>query len=364
MSDLRFDAIRGWAALLVVLGHARAIAGPDYDANAEGSIWWAPFYAVTGLGAQAVLVFFALSGYWVAGSFFRDVANGRYSARRYIVGRIVRIYLVLVPAVVLSTASLLLIRSLTSTSIPTWPSLLASSIEQDWWSSLGSLSSMQPNLADLPATNGALWSLGFEMQLYLILPFAFFLVGSKVSPWVRACSLALLIVIVCALGVEGFAYLLVWLLGAAVRVLGHKLDGCVCWMAVFLTVAAAVLDSLLNSAVTFALLAGVSLLLLHSVHAGTPVIRASGRYWLGASAWIGHRSFSIYAFHMPLLFLVSLLTVDVLSVTDGGVFEHLLRTLILTLFALIPAVFLFYVFENRTAAVKSLVMRRIDRDSV
>ena len=59
--------LRGISAILVLLSHARSffyVNFPDYLGNQFlGKI----FYLITGLGTSAVIIFFVLSGYLVAG---------------------------------------------------------------------------------------------------------------------------------------------------------------------------------------------------------------------------------------------------------------------------------------------------------
>ena len=55
------DMVRGVAALLVCVGHVRGMVLVDYGAVASAPYTTKLIYAATGLGHQAVIVFFALS---------------------------------------------------------------------------------------------------------------------------------------------------------------------------------------------------------------------------------------------------------------------------------------------------------------
>lgn len=65
--NLWLDLIRGCSALIVCLGHLRNAILVDYSVLVNPSIIIKAFYAITGFGHQAVMVFFVLSGYFVGG---------------------------------------------------------------------------------------------------------------------------------------------------------------------------------------------------------------------------------------------------------------------------------------------------------
>lgn len=99
---MTFDIMRAVAAILVVLSHIRNLMITDYDGQCGLALKL--FYAVTGFGLQAVTLFFVISGYWVAGSVIRRVANGRWSWGGYALDRLSRLWVVLIPALVLGLA--------------------------------------------------------------------------------------------------------------------------------------------------------------------------------------------------------------------------------------------------------------------
>ncbi|MBK6873775.1 MAG: acyltransferase [Kineosporiaceae bacterium] len=98
--DPALDIVRLLAALLVAVGHLRALAIPDMDPS------WGFFaklaYATTTLGHAAVMVFFVLSGYLVGGKVIDDTIQGTFSWTVYLISRYVRLAIVLVPAVVMT----------------------------------------------------------------------------------------------------------------------------------------------------------------------------------------------------------------------------------------------------------------------
>lgn len=111
LADLRnpalatfIDMCRWLAASIVFLGHLRDPLFQGYsriEPAARGvfvNIW----YLITGLHAEAVLVFFVLSGYLVGGSAAAAVHAGRFSPIDYLINRCTRIFLPFWPALVMT----------------------------------------------------------------------------------------------------------------------------------------------------------------------------------------------------------------------------------------------------------------------
>jgi peptidoglycan/LPS O-acetylase OafA/YrhL len=92
-TEVHLDAIRGAAALIVTLGHARGLFFSSLTEKTH-------FHELT-IGDEAVMVFFVLSGYLVGGSVLRDMRAGTWNWSSYLIKRLVRLWVVLVPAVLL-----------------------------------------------------------------------------------------------------------------------------------------------------------------------------------------------------------------------------------------------------------------------
>lgn len=94
------DMIRGISAVAVVASHVRGLFFVDYSVVVRKTSVLSLLYAVTGLGHQAVLVFFVLSGFFIGGSVLS--ALSRWSWKKYLVNRLARLYLVLLPALIIT----------------------------------------------------------------------------------------------------------------------------------------------------------------------------------------------------------------------------------------------------------------------
>src|ERR1700742_1036888 len=95
------DLLRGVAALLVCLFHWRYLLFVDYSQITAYRVPLKYFYLVTSTSRQAVIVFFVLSGYLISSSIFRLERRAAWSWRLYLTHRLVRLWIVLFPALLL-----------------------------------------------------------------------------------------------------------------------------------------------------------------------------------------------------------------------------------------------------------------------
>ena len=100
--DVWLDLIRGLSAILVMLGHLRGFIFVDFGQLQSPSIFSKLLYFSTGLGHQAVMVFFVLSGYFVGGSVLGGLKAERFRWSGYAVARLSRLWVVLVPALLVT----------------------------------------------------------------------------------------------------------------------------------------------------------------------------------------------------------------------------------------------------------------------
>lgn len=94
------NSCRWGAAFLVVLSHVRHLILIDYKDIEYKSIFIKGFYFITGLGHEAVVVFFVISGFLVGGLTVRKWSV-KLSYKDYFAARFSRIYSVLIPALLL-----------------------------------------------------------------------------------------------------------------------------------------------------------------------------------------------------------------------------------------------------------------------
>lgn len=229
------DLVRGLSATLVMLGHLRALILLDYaELTVLGPLGKA-FYFATGLGHQAVMVFFVLSGYFVGGSVLSGLGKGSFTWRGYGTARLTRLWMVLLPALLLTLGIDLLGQQ--------WnPGAYAGGLHErfmsgptravpaahDWVTFLGNLGFVQTVSVPVYGSNGPLWSLANEFWYYVMFPLV--AVAAARFSGVRGRVLAvfqmlLFAVLIWWLPAELLMGGLIWLLGAGVWWLVWKTGG-------------------------------------------------------------------------------------------------------------------------------------------
>ncbi|HEY1216767.1 MAG TPA: acyltransferase [Bryobacteraceae bacterium] len=167
------NVIRTASALLVVLGHVRILLFEDY-AEAPHNAASALLYSFTSLGSEAVIVFFVLSGYWVGGGVIGKLRSRAFAWSSYASGRLTRLWLDLLPALVLTFVVDQVGRSLFQAAdiyanttqyagVPDAPSY-------SWSTLLGNVFFVQSIHVSEYGLNKPLWSLAYEFWYYAIFP--------------------------------------------------------------------------------------------------------------------------------------------------------------------------------------------------
>jgi len=175
-ASVNFDLLRGLAALLVFFGHWRNLLFVDFPSLTTHRWLLTPLYMLAGGGHQAVVLFFILSGYFIGGTVLRSLERDQWEWVGYLLRRIVRLWTVLVPALLLC-----LFWDRLGIHLGHAPALYGGHVPNnivlyDTASRLaphiffGNLFFLQTILTPFLGTNGALWSLANEFWYYILFP--------------------------------------------------------------------------------------------------------------------------------------------------------------------------------------------------
>ena len=174
-ASVLFDLIRGLAALMVLFSHWRNLVFVDYPSVAAHRLILALPYALTSAGHQAVVIFFVLSGYLISGSVVRSFARNRWSWIDYLTHRLVRLWVVLIPGLLLC-----LLWDSTGLALHLAPALYNGHVREGFIGNIpvrltpqvffGNLFFLQNLLVPVFGSDGPLWSLANEFWYYLLFP--------------------------------------------------------------------------------------------------------------------------------------------------------------------------------------------------
>jgi peptidoglycan/LPS O-acetylase OafA/YrhL len=302
------DTTRWIAAGLVVLYHIRFNVMVDHTAVAADAappwlVW--TWYRITDCGPQAVFWFFVISGFLIGGKVIDDIQHDRFRLGAFLIARVSRLYVVLLPALVLGYGMDLLRLESFGLSVDAGSETVASYTPL---TIMANLLCLQTIIAPTLGSNLPLWSLACEAWYYLLFPLI--LLGVMPRQPRRQRLLALLataaIVGLLAGNPKVLAFFSFWLLGAAVSVCPYVLTRSRLLPTVSAIAAVLVYPTLETSApmkvlamvlvtATFA-----NLLLTIRNAPPQPAPRSVGA-WNGRLASF---SYSLYVSHAPLLHLI------------------------------------------------------------
>ena len=178
------DAMRFVFALGVALSHVWALMIGDYvktDNHVVNAL-----YFLAGFGHAGVVLFFVLSGYWITRSVVRRLERGSWSWPEYLIDRLSRLLVVIIPVLLLGGAmDYFAATELESTTIHSLTGSYSLSIPHERSLSLttllGNLAFLQGLAVPPFGSNGPLWSLSYEFWYYLWLPALVLLVRGRPS---------------------------------------------------------------------------------------------------------------------------------------------------------------------------------------
>ena len=258
-----------------------------------------------------MIVFFVLSGYLVGGSAIRDLRNGKWSWKKYLVQRLTRLWIVLLPALLFGIAvdhtGLRMFAG--AHSIYTGPPglcVVPCNVADRITPAIvaGNAIFLQKILVETAGSNNALWSLANEFWYYLAFPLGLLALRSGEPLLRRTFYVALLLAITALVGKAVILLFFVWLLGALIsvtplRVRGNSLTFCtgvlaILFPAVFLLVRRAYLP--IYSA-EWMIAISFSVLLYLLLHRTEP---AQASIYKSVADFFSRISYTLYLVHLPL----------------------------------------------------------------
>ena len=368
---IHLDMLRGLAALAVVVTHVRGFVFVDYGDIASPGLADKTFYLLFGLGHQAVIAFFALSGFLVGSQALRRILRGAWSFPEYLAARLARLWTVLIPALVLTLFLDLAGRSIGGAAgyEGAWNEILSSGpapaypADHSPATLLANILFLQTIIAPVFGSNGPLWSLANEFWYYVTFPLIAAALLMRWSAPARAAA-GLAAVLIAWLLPTGLMLLgAIWVAGAlashvtslarARYVIAHPLflAGAVMGVAV-----ATILSRRQGDASTDLLLGAAWAALLPSLALLPPLAGLYARVAEGLS----DISYTLYATHFPLLAFVWFSFIAPRQWPPNSM--SLALAVALVALSLAAAVVTWWCFERNTRRVRRIAMRLLQRE--
>jgi peptidoglycan/LPS O-acetylase OafA/YrhL len=311
------DAMRAVAACVVVHNHCWNILVRNYQSG-DGILWKIP-YMLAGLAPDAVIVFFVISGFWITSSVVGRVERGTWSWQDYAIDRLSRLWLVLIPVVLLG--SLLDAIGRYGLGVPLYLGTQGARFQTidvaDHLSlpiAIGNVLFLQTLVVPTVGSNGPLWSLANEFWYYFWFP-AFFMLWQRKGANLMVALIALGTMFLFSSLVIGFGC---WLLGSLAFFLLPSTKAMLTArpslrrLSLFLggagLVCALVIPRLLHftyaaHSIVVALGMMVAVLAMSAANCRLPPVVG----WL--AAYGANASYSLYALHFPVMMLIATLFV-------------------------------------------------------
>lgn len=315
-ASVHLDLVRGLAAVAVLYSHARVLFMKSAD---QTSITMDSFdralYMLSGYGHSAVIIFFVLSGFFIAGSVVRALRTEAWSLSAYLNNRCSRLYVVLVPCLLLTLfwdSATTVVSSESPSNNDTATAIITDSEAAQRLGAatfVGNLFFLQTILVKTYGSNTALWSLANEFWYYVIFPCAVIAISSGRSQSARVIAAFFAGGLLWFVGYDIAFGFLIWLAGAALAVMPQCAPLKRMWIfATALTVAlvlfgvvllAVGLNRFADRRVNDVLVAATFALLMYCIlHVRDQKLPdAYSRFSRALSGF----SFSLYAVHLPLL---------------------------------------------------------------
>lgn len=318
MASLLMDVIRACAAALVVCDHWRNAFFVDYAQATDHLGPLSVLYLLTSAGHLAVVIFFVLSGYLISGSIFRSLNRGSWSWRSYLLHRVVRLWIVLLPGLLLCAlwdGIGLRLRGAYAVSIYRGDSgnhLLGfdAHLSHTFAAFIGNLFFLQSILVPTFGSNGALWSLANEFFYYMLFPLALLALRPQTNWRARLGYLVLFSAVAALAGHYILLLFPAWLLGTLLASMPPlKVGRAIRWgsAAVYLPLGLALTKYRgLPGIVTdylFAIATFLFLLVLLGAQGEAADRNLTTRFWRTFARF----SYTLYVVHLPFLILISAL---------------------------------------------------------
>lgn len=370
-ASAHLDVIRTAAAWAVMWGHLRTLFFVDFQHLQRHGWLLGALYFFTGFGHQAVMVFFVLSGFLISATVIKSHLSGAWSWREYAINRSTRLYVVLIPGLLLGAFWDMAGGALfASTGLYTHPlSELGPAVPSSNLTAgnfLGNLFFLQTIICPPFGSNTPLWSLANEFWYYALFPAALSVLLAFFRKDMRV-AVPLSVVVVCLaafLGLDKLIGFLVWMSGCALvfayckfrlRAKGTVL----CYLVLSAIILLVCLSAARTSTVSMLgsdLAVGIAFTLFLFGVLQLQIGAGFHRY-LGAAHRFAGFSYSLYVLHFPLLLFVRARAVPSLRWQPDGV--HLLYGGLIGVAVLVFAWTVSLFTENKTRVARHWVRKKL-----
>jgi peptidoglycan/LPS O-acetylase OafA/YrhL len=230
-SSDHLDLMRGAAAIAVMLWHLRFLFLVQFSEIANVNPLVKLVYLACGFSREAVMIFFVLSGFLVGRGVLRGRMDGEWSWRVYLTNRMTRLWVVLIPALILGAiwdhcgvAAFGSAGTYGAMDPAAWDYSGTVATRLSASVMIGNALFLQGILTPMFGSNGPLWSLSCEFWYYMLFPLIVLAVPTKKANWSTGLYSAAALMVMFFIGGTISLYFLIWLMGAALNLAPERSD--------------------------------------------------------------------------------------------------------------------------------------------
>lgn len=351
--SMLISLLRGLAAMVVAAAHLRAQVYPGFAEVTKPPLLFQGIAFTAGFAYLAVIVFFVLSGWLVGGSFLNKLDADR-AFRNYMIDRVSRLWVVLVPTflVVLLAGAAVGVLDVARVSFATSEPYSVSAF-------FGNIIGLQTIIVPPFGGNFPLWSLANETWYYVLFPLLVLVFRSRTIATRAAAVLAIVAIVQLVHGAI-LLYFSIWLLGAAFSRIKIEAGPILRWALLLLLVGSAVYirmkgktDITPEGFPQYLVFSLVFVLFLSSMQFRRE--REAKLDWLDRTGrFFANFSFTLYVLHMPMIAVMGYVLLSMFGIGQLSPYasSHYLIYVCMYL-VLVSGAYLFYLpFESNTPRVR------------
>jgi peptidoglycan/LPS O-acetylase OafA/YrhL len=370
---LAFDFFRAFSALIVAFGHSRALMILPSSKFSNLSYLDKFIYFLAGFGPQAVIVFFVLSGFFITRSIVSSFNRNDFKFRDYFIARLVRLSVVAIPALVLTAILDYIGLTYFDTSL-VYSNAIEVLSNVDFKGNftpeifIGNVFYLQTLYVPTFGSNGPLWSIAYEWWFYVLAPLVFFIFIKefRIKKGYNIIFLIIALVVITVFIIIGNKSILLlfilWLLGSFAFWIPNKLEKYkIGYFHLLISCSAFFVCATLSRLRVIDLKMADFLIGISFTYIVIVMQFIKFNFFPKSIEFLSKISFSLYAFHFPIIALVSsILGWNNLNPNAEGTMKNLM----VFLFTILVSYFLWFLFESRTNQVRVFIESVFNKKNV
>jgi len=296
-----FDYLKLFLLLEVIFGHTIAIALPklaDIDINGISDILLVIYKLSFSFGRESAYLFVFLSGFFTAKHFFNT--NKAFNFFQLLKKRIFRFYPILIIALLLTIVLDIIGIYIFHFNIYEINGLHYNVLDHyNLYILLANFCSLEPTFSDTLGSNGPLWTLGYLIQFFIFASLIRYFITDRFSFFIVSGIISAILGLL--LNTEFFLLYSIWMIGLYIRITDFDFKIKISLSLILVFFFLLIIAKISNSSISIMITPFIGILLLVFLKKFPKKIF---NITISDFPNIRDLSYSMYAFHMPIIFFI------------------------------------------------------------